>query len=108
MSKVDRFESIAQRELADILRNEVKDKLGFITITGIKITNELSFMYAYYTVLGKPEQIELTKEALERSRVFIKTQLASRLKLRKMPELLFKYDTSLDQGIKIDGILKKL
>lgn len=54
MAKVDRFETIALRELANIVRTEVKIDLGFITFTGVKITNELSFMYAYYTVLGNP------------------------------------------------------
>lgn len=108
MAKVDRFETIALRELANIVRTEVKIDLGFITFTGVKITNELSFMYAYYTVLGNPEQKAKTKEALERSKGFIKNQLALRMKLRKMPELVFKYDESLDQGAKIDSIIKAI
>ena len=108
MAKVDRLETIVLREIANIVRTEVKADVGFLTFTAVKITNELSFMYAYYTVLGNDEQKAKTKDALERSRGFIKTQIASRVKMRKVPELVFKYDESLDQGSRIDSIIKSI
>ncbi|MDP2426433.1 MAG: 30S ribosome-binding factor RbfA [Candidatus Izemoplasmatales bacterium] len=108
MPKVNRLETIVQRELSDILRTEVKSNLGFITITGMKITNELSFMYAYYTVLGSDEQKAQTKEALEKAKGFIKNQIAARVPMRKVPELVFKYDQSLDQGSKIDQLIREI
>ncbi len=108
MAKVNHLETNVQRALTTILRDEVKDDLGFITITGVKITNELSFMYVYYTVFGDAEQIEKSKQALERAKGFIKNQIAHRVKMRKIPELIFKFDKSLETGKRVDDLIDSL
>jgi len=108
MVKTDRLETIVMRELASILRTEVQDNLGFITITGVKITNELSFMFVYYTVFGNKDQLEKTQQALDRAKGFIKNQIAARVKMRKMPELIFKVDEAFAKGLQVDSILRKI
>ncbi len=108
MAKTDRLETLVQRVAADIILNEVKDDLGFITITGVKITNELSFMYIYYSLLGTEERIQKTQSALDRAKGFIKNQIALRVKMRKVPELVFKYDKSYVNGMKVDDIIRKI
>jgi len=105
---VDRLETLIQRELSLILQREVKDQVGFITITGVKVTNELSFIFAYYTVFGTKEDLVKTQESLDRAKGFIKNQLATRVKMRKVPELVFKFDESYTKGLKIDSILKDI
>jgi len=86
----------------------VKDDLGFITITGVKITNELSYMYIYYTVYGEEKELEKTAQTLERANGFIKNQIAQRVKMRKVPVLIFKYDESYKKGQKIDNLIRKI
>ena len=108
MSKVDRLETLVQRELSLILQREVKDQVGFITITGVRVTNELSFIFAYYTVYGSKEDRQKTQESLDRAKGFIKNTLASRVKMRKVPELVFKFDESFEKGLKIDNIIKEI
>ncbi len=108
MAKVDRLESLIQRELSLILQREVKDQVGFITITGIKLTNELSFIFAYYTVFGSKEDLAKTQLSLDRAKGFIKNQLAARVQMRKVPELVFKFDDTFDKGRKVDEILKTI
>ncbi len=108
MPKVDRLETLIQRVVADEIMNHVKDNVGFITITGVKVTNELSFMYVYYTVFGTEENLKNTKEALERAKGFIKNQVALRVKMRKVPDLIFKYDDSIQKGMKVDKIIKDI
>ncbi len=108
MAKVDRLETLVMRELSEIIRTEVKDDLGFITITGVRMTNELSYMYAYYTVLGKPEEKKRVAEALDRANGFIKNQIALRVRMRKVPELVFKYDDAYEKGMKIDSIIRNI
>ncbi|MGE4571787.1 MAG: 30S ribosome-binding factor RbfA [Candidatus Izemoplasmatales bacterium] len=108
MAKVAHLETDVQRVLSDILQNDIKDKLAFITITGVKITNELSFMYAYYTVYGSKQDIEKTKETLDRANGFIKNQIAKRVKMRKVPELVFKYDESYQTGKRVDDIIRNI
>jgi ribosome-binding factor A len=108
MVKTDRLETIVMRELSLILRTEVQDNLGFITITAVKITNELSFMFVYYTVFGTKDDLEKTQQALDRAKGFIKNQIAARVKMRKMPELIFKVDEAFAKGLKVDSILRKI
>ncbi|MDD4988565.1 MAG: 30S ribosome-binding factor RbfA [Candidatus Izemoplasmatales bacterium] len=108
MPKSDRLETLVQRAFGDIVQNEIKDALGFMTVTDVKITNELSYMTIFYTVLGDEKAKQKTVETLERAKGFIKNQIAKRVKMRKVPELLFKYDTSLDKGEKIDRLIRDI
>jgi len=96
------------RELSEVIRTEVKDDLGFITITSVRMTNELSYMYAYYTVLGKPEEKKRVADALDRANGFIKNQIALRVQMRKVPELVFRYDDAYEKGMKIDSIIRTI
>ena len=108
MAKVAHLETDVQRVLSDILQNDIKDKLAFITITDVKITNELSFMYAYYTIFGTDEEKAETEQTLERAKGFIKNQIAKRVKMRKVLELVFKYDHSYETGQRVDDIIKHI
>lgn len=108
MSNVKHLESTVQRVLSEIIRNEVKDDLGFLTITDVKITNELSFMYVYYTVYGTEKELAHTQDALNRANGFIKNQIAHRVKMRKVPELVFKHDETYQKGQRIEDLIKSI
>lgn len=107
MSKLERLESTVLRTLTNILRKDVKDPaLGFITITEVRITNDLSIMKVYFTVLG--DEKDETIQALERSKPFIRNQIGKNVTIRKLPEIHFIYDESLDYGNRIEKGLKKV
>lgn len=109
MSKIDHLQTTILRTLTDIYRRDVKDDaIGFLTLTEVRLTNDYSFLTIYYTVLGKEEKKVAAHKALERSKGFVKRQLAHRVKMRKVPEILFKYDESLDYGNKIEQGLKEV
>ncbi|MFU8786446.1 MAG: 30S ribosome-binding factor RbfA [Candidatus Izemoplasmataceae bacterium] len=108
MSKHARLESNITRSLTEILRTEVKDPaVEFITITAVKLTNDLSYLTIYYTKLDKGKK-EAVIKALDRSKSFIRSALGKKVQMRKMPELIFKYDESLDYGNRIESGLKKV
>ncbi|XMB71961.1 30S ribosome-binding factor RbfA [Mycoplasmatota bacterium WC30] len=108
MANVRHLETNVQRVVTEVIRNEVKDDLGFLTVTGVKITNELSYMYVYYTVYGSEEDLKHSQEALHRANGFIKNQIAHRVKMRKVPELIFKLDESYVKGKHIDDLIKSI
>ena len=109
MSKVDHLQTQILRTLTDIYRRDVKDdSIGFMTITEVRLTNDLSFLTIYYTILGQDPKKNAAKKALERSAGFVRKQLAHRVRMRKVPQLRFKYDESLDYGNKIEEGLKKV
>ena len=101
---LQRLESNALRELAIILRNDAKNKhLSNVTVTEVRITNDLSFMTVYYTFYsGKEENYQ---KALEDCKGYLRSALAKKLNARKMPELIFKRDTSLDYGNHINDLI---
>ena len=106
--KIERLNHTDQEVISEILMNEIKDQnIKFVTITGVEITNDLSFAKIYYTVLDQNKK-ESTKEALERASSFIRTKLAEKVNIRHTPELRFIYDTSIAYGEHIDKIIEKI
>ena len=107
--KKEKVSGIIQRELSQILQMEVRDpKIGFCTITAVDLTNDLSIAKIYVTFLGKDFDTCKGMQALERSKGFIRSLLAKRLTIRKVPELHFVNDTSLQYGNKIEKIIDDL
>lgn len=102
-----RLESLALRELSILLRNDAKHKhLSSITVTEVRITNDLSYMTIYYTFYeGKVENYE---KSLNECKGYLRSELAKRLKARKMPDLIFKYDEALSYGNHIEDLLAEI
>ncbi len=106
--KKDRIEAIIQKEVSSIIQMELKDpKIGFITITDVTVTNDLSIAKIYVTFLGQQARIDAGMRALERSKGFIRSLLAKRMTIRKVPQLIFVYDESLEKGNKIEKIIRE-
>lgn len=106
--KIQKLEKQIERELSRIFLNDVKEDVGFITITGVDLTNDLSFAKIYYTVLGNEEKKQAVAKRLEKAKGFIRTTLGSRVQMRKVPELIFVYDKSIDYGNKIEQLIEKI
>lgn len=107
--KKERLEKIIERELTMILFNDIKDeRLHYVTITNVDLTNDFSIATVYYRVIGTEEQKENTTRVLLEAMGFIRTQLAHAVQMRKVPILSFKYDDSIEKMAKIEEILKKI
>ena len=111
MNKVrnQRLASIITREVSEILQFEVKNSdIGFVTVTGANVTSDLSYAKIFISILGSKSDKQKTLDALERTKGFIRSQLAGRLNVRKCPELIFVEDNSLDYGNRIESIIDEL
>lgn len=106
--KIDRIASQMVKEISYILATEVKDNdIRFVTVTDVKVTNDLSFAKVYVTVL-KDDKREETLKALRSASGFIRKTLADRLEIRHIPELEFVYDESIEYGKKIENIIENI
>lgn len=106
--KTERIESNLQKEISYILRNEVKNKdIGFITITDVDVTDDLSFAKIYFTVLNENDK-EKTLVALKSASGFIRHMLRERVEIRQIPELRFIYDDSINYSEKIEEKIKEI
>ena len=106
--KIDRIASQMVKEISYVLATEVKDNdIRFVTVTDVKVTNDLSFAKVYVTVL-KEDKKEETLNALKNASGFIRKELAERLEIRHIPELEFVYDESIEYGKKIEDIIENI
>ena len=107
--RAERVGEQMKKEIMDIVNNKVKDpRVGFITITDVDLTNDLSQAKVYLTVLGGEKKLMIRLKALDKAKGFIKSELGSRMRLRIVPELFFEYDESIEYGNKIEKMIQDL
>ena len=107
-SRALRIADQIQRDLADLIRNELKDKrVGMITLTGVEVSQDYGHAKVYYTTLGSAEENFLTEKGLQHAAVFLRSQLSQRLRLRVVPLLHFIYDRSIEHGIHLSQLIDK-
>lgn len=108
-ARCDRVADVLKKEICEMLFREVKDPhLGFITVTDVEVSKDLKMAKIFYTVFGQPHQVVESTRALRRMTSFIKKGLGRKLHLRSVPDILFRYDHSLEYGTRIDHILDSL
>lgn len=97
-----------KRVVGMLIEREVKDpRIGFVTITGAKVSRDLSVATVYVTT-GETDDLEETMAGLSAAAGFLRKRMGELIKLRITPELRFVYDKSLDRGFQMDALLKRL
>ena len=106
--KIERLNHVFMQEISNILLTEIKDEdIKFVTVTGVDITNDLSYAKVYVTVLDEDKR-KTTLEALNGASHFIRGKLSERVEIRHTPELKFLYDESIEYGNHIEEIIDKI
>ncbi|ADV05527.1 30S ribosome-binding factor RbfA [Staphylococcus pseudintermedius] len=107
--RAERVGEQMKKELMDIINNKLKDpRVGFLTITDVQPTNDLSLAKVYLTVLGSDKERENTFKGLEKAKGFIKSEIGQRMRLRIVPDLQFEYDESIEYGNRIERLIQDL
>src|SRR5216117_979617 len=108
-SRPDRVADQIRSELALLLTREVRDPgIGFVTITRVQMTPDLQQARVFYTVLGDDQARKTTGRAIERAGPFLRRQIGSRLRLKRVPELTFLYDESIAGQDRIERLLDEV
>ena len=95
--------------VSGLLIKGLKDpRIGFVTITGVKVTDDLHQATIYFTVIGSDEEKKATARGLASACGFIRKEVGKELHMRYVPELAFRYDESVEYGNRIENILKEL
>ena len=106
--KIDRLNNSFVENISRIIRTEIKDeRINFVTVTAAKITNDLSFAKVYVTVLNESEKDNVIK-LLNKASNFIERELSKRIDIRKMPDITFVYDESLEYAANIENIIESI
>jgi ribosome-binding factor A len=106
--RADRVGDLILKEISQmILKGEIKDpRVHSAALTGIKVTEDLSLARIYFTVMTNEIGKEETLIGLQSASGFIKRELWKRLGIKRIPDLKFEFDTVLEEGYRIDDLLK--
>jgi len=108
-SRPDRVGDQIRSEIASLLARDVHDPgIGFVTITRVQVTPDLQQARVYYTALGDDKARRSVARALDRAAPFLRRQIGSRLRLKRVPELEFLYDESIAGQDRIEQILNEI
>ena len=109
-ARMIRINDEVQRELANIIRTEVKDpRIGALTsVIRVETTTDLKYCKVFVSVLGNDEEKESVMKGLKNAKGFIRHLLAERVNLRNTPELIFKMDDSVEYAVRMSQLIDQI
>ena len=106
--KLERLEHEFVEKISTILRTEIKDeRINFVTVTSASITSDLYYAKVYVTVLDDSKRDEVIK-LLNKASNFIERELSHRIEIRRMPNITFVYDESIEYANNIENIIESI
>ena len=107
--RIEKIQELMKQEISKIILQELKDpRLGFVTVTQVEVSRDLSLAKVYISIMGSEEQIEGSWKGLQSSLGFIRREVGHRIRLRITPELRFVLDKSLDYSDHIQKLLLQI
>ena len=108
--RIDRVEEQLRIELSEIIEREIGDpRVGLATVTAVKVSADLRHARVFVTVLGDADQRKKTLEGLRSAASYTRRSLSKRLHhLKRIPELTFDYDESIEKGMRIEELLDQI
>lgn len=107
--RADRVADLIKVEISDILLKMIRDpRIGLVTITGVKMTDDLRIAKVFFVEMGKDTVSNETINGLQKAKGFLKRELGKRLKLRYIPDVIFHYDPSFAYGNRIEKLIAEI
>ncbi|MDW2797374.1 30S ribosome-binding factor RbfA [Clostridium boliviensis] len=108
--KNTRINMEVQKELSQIIRQEIKDPRihPMTTVVSVEVTPDLKFCKAYISILGDEEAGKATIEGLKSAEGYIRRELARRVNLRNTPEIKFILDQSIEYGVNMSRLIDEV
>lgn len=104
--RLARLNEQLKRELAMLIRTDVRDpRVGVVTVTAVDVTNDLSLARVFVRAIGSESEIVEALEGLNAAAPFLRAALGKELTIRRIPELRFQRDKSLEHAMRIEEIL---
>jgi len=108
-SRSSRVGESVHKEISALLLKGLKDpRIGFVTITAVDVTPDLHLARVYFTVMGDEEARRETEKGLKSSVPYIRRELGKRLRMRYVPDIIFRFDSSLEYGSRIESLLREI
>lgn len=107
--RINRVEKACKEELSEILQREVKDpRVGFVTITKVKVTPDLRHAKVYVSIMGNEEEVENSIAGLESAKGYLRSHLGKHLRLKFLPELEFLRERIAEEALRLNEIMRQV
>ena len=107
--RIEKIQELMKQEISQIILQELKDpRIGFVTVTQVEVTRDLSLAKVYVSIMGSEEQLATSWHGLNSSLGFIRRAVGHPIRLRVTPELKFVLDKSLDYSDHIQKLLLQI
>jgi ribosome-binding factor A len=104
-----RLRELFKEETSVILQRQMKDpRIGFVSVTDVELSADLRHAKIFVSILGDAEAKARTMQGLESAQGYIRTELARRIRLRHIPEVLFRLDESIERGARVERLLREV
>lgn len=105
-SRKDRVNEQIRRELAELIRAEVKDpRVGMVSITEVEVTPDYAHARVYFSTLAGEDKIAEVQQGLQKASGFLRRELGRRVRIHTTPQLHFIHDTSLERGADLSKLI---
>jgi ribosome-binding factor A len=114
MNRPERLEDQIQFLISNLIQREIRDPdLGFLTVTAVRLSPDKSQAKVYFTVLpingqSQEHQVLTTLSILNKSKGFLRSRVAARLTIRRVPEINFIFDESINEGNRIESLFTEI
>jgi ribosome-binding factor A len=106
--RMRRVDELVRAVISDAIAKDLKDpRVGFVTVTAVKTSPDLRHARVYVSVLGDEQGRSETLEGLRSAHGFLQGRVAAELPLKHTPTLTFKYDESVDRGMRISRLIER-
>ena len=107
-SRRDRVAEQVRRELAELIRSEVKDpRVGMVSITDVEVTPDYAHAKVFFSTLGGAAQVAEVLAGLTKASGFLRRELGRRIRIHSTPQLHFVFDASLERGMGMDQLISE-
>lgn len=105
----EKVADLIQKEISEMLVKTIKDpRIGFVTITRVAVSEDYRLAKVYFSVAGTVEERQRSMEGLNSAKGYVRKELGRRIRLRYTPEIIFKFDPSIEYAIHIGEVFRHL
>jgi len=105
----EKVADLIHKEISEMLVKTIKDpRIGFVTITRVEASEDCRSAKVYFSVTGTREDRERSMKGLSSAKGYVRKELGRRIRLRYTPEIIFKFDPSIEYAIHIGEVIRHL
>ncbi|MDQ3878998.1 MAG: 30S ribosome-binding factor RbfA [Actinomycetota bacterium] len=106
--RTERVQKLARQVLGELIQQLKDPRIGFVTVTAVRVTPDLRHARAFVSVLGSDEERELTMRGLRSSASHLRAELGHEMKMKYVPDLVFELDETPEHAQRLESLMRQL